>query len=62
MPTYEYFCENCNLLDEKQHSIKENPTFNCPSCDGEMSRVIASNTSFILKGQGWARDGYGNKK
>lgn len=70
MPIYEYRCPSCKDTKEivrKITDLEEKPV--CDACsdhpstcpDGcfvmEMERVISS-TSFILKGSGWAKDGY----
>lgn len=61
MPTYVYECPKCHKSTELIQSFKEKKAPLCmePGCDGqiEMESIISS-TSFILKGSGWARDGY----
>jgi len=52
MPTYDYFCEECDITEEKFHSIKENPAFPCPKCNRPMVRIISSGVGFIL-GEGF---------
>lgn len=62
MPTYLYECPIHGEF-EQQHSISETIE-NCPKCEAEnkpaqkVKRLIASGTSFILAGGGWARDNY----
>jgi hypothetical protein len=47
---------------EKHCKISEKLSFAlCPKC-GELALVIPSISSFHLKGSGWEKDGYGNKK
>lgn len=48
MPTYEYRCNNCSLVHEVIHSIKETPDILCPRCEEEhkevkMERLISLN-------------------
>lgn len=57
MPIYEYRCQTCGVFEQIQH-IKEKPLRKCPVCKGSVKRIIPDGTSFILKGSGWARDGY----
>jgi len=69
MPIYEYKCKECGHVFDKLMKHKD-PIPPCPasveannetileSCGGETERLI-SKTSFILKGKGWAKDGYG---
>lgn len=55
MPTYEYRCNECGIVNEVTHSIKEDPEIPCPKCkdagkDIIMERLISFNTSgFIFK-------------
>lgn len=62
MPTYDYRCEACGQEVELVQKIseKEAPVClntSCSSYGTEMETVIGA-TSFILKGSGWAKDGY----
>jgi putative FmdB family regulatory protein len=63
MPTYLYECPVHGQF-EHQHSIKEELEV-CPLCEAEASidpqkvkKLIASGGSFILSGNGWAKDNY----
>jgi putative FmdB family regulatory protein len=59
MPLFDYECIQCgNTLEIIQKIGESNPE--CPECRGETRRLI-SKSSFRLKGEGWASDGY-NKK
>ena len=59
MPTYEYKCEKCNYHWETDQKITDDPIKQCPICKHEKAvRLIAGNTSFILLGSGWYKDGY----
>ena len=50
MPAYDYQCNDCGLIQEITHSIKENPVISCPECGVSMERLISVNTSgFIFK-------------
>ena len=57
MPTYEYECNGGHEFETVQ-SIKDKPLSKCPEC-GKKCRRLITGTSFILKGSGWAKDGYG---
>jgi len=60
MPIYEYKCKGCQSLTEKLRKYeKADDPVKCEACKGEATRVI-SQTSFVLKGGGWAKDGYGS--
>ncbi len=70
MPTYEYKCTFGHEFEEVQ-KITDDALTVCPVkishdhvCEAEVRRLI-SGGSFILKGSGWAKDGYssgGEKK
>lgn len=61
MPVYEYECENCGREFEVNFPITENlpEELNCSraGCKGMAKRKI-SHSSFILSGDGWAKDNY----
>ena len=67
MPIYEYQCEKCEQRFEVMQRISEDTLETCPKdkCPkkrhgkGRLKKLI-SQTSFSLKGGGWAKDGYGN--
>lgn len=62
MPIYEYTCSKCrNVFEEwvKSASSPETDSCVCPECGGEAFRII-SNTSFLLKGDGWFNTTYPN--
>jgi len=56
MPTYVYECRTCGRFDVEQRVVDE-PLTHCPKCGADVRRLIGS-TSFVLKGSGWAKDGY----
>lgn len=71
MPVYEYECDRCGSFEVEQ-KITAEPLTACPHtmreavrggfvaapCDGNVRRLIASSTNFVLKGTGWFKDGY----
>jgi putative FmdB family regulatory protein len=57
MPVYEYECNACQKIFEIQQRIADAPISVCPSCNGEVRKLI-SMSSFQLKGGGWYTDGY----
>lgn len=65
MPIHEYKCKNCGATyDVFYRSFsaveKEEPLEQCPKCEStEKEKQINTSTSHILKGFGWAKDGYG---
>ena len=69
MPIYEWYCPHCGHEEETLQSIND-PAPVCLKCDYNtnrhkklevMERKI-SKSSFILKGGGWAKDGYSRSK
>lgn len=59
MPYYEFVCPDCHRKITAFISIKEESKFKNMRCKcGKIARRIISETSFHLKGGGWARDGY----
>lgn len=60
MPIYEYKCSECGVFEMTQR-ITEDPLEECPTCQGEVKKLI-SNTSFQLKGTGWYITDYGRGK
>ena len=58
MPLYEYRCTDCGHEFEKLAKVDDPPP-TCPveDCSGK-SEKRPSRTSFVLKGGGWATDGY----
>ena len=62
MPIYEYQCEVCEEITEEFDKITSTTkTIECSLC-GQPSTRIVSLGSFHLKGGGWYKDGYSDKK
>jgi len=60
MPSYTYKCNKCKKESVHYIPIQDrNKLLKC-KCKGSLKRQVDS-FSFILKGSGWARDGYSNK-
>jgi putative FmdB family regulatory protein len=58
MPTYPYRCLACGYTFEAQQDITSDPLAVCPACGGSMLQREIAQTTFVLKGKGWAADGY----
>jgi putative FmdB family regulatory protein len=59
MPIYEYACGACGHSFELLMPIGAPLPEACPSCGaGEVHKLVSA-TSFVLKGGGWYKDGYG---
>ena len=60
MPIYEYQCTSCdNRFDRLVKMGAEDPK--CPECS-EPTRRLISAAAFVLKGGGWANEGYGSRQ
>ena len=59
MPTYEYICPKCGIFEEF-HGINSCVT-NCPTCNGEVRRLISRNNNIIFKGSGFHITDYRSK-
>jgi putative FmdB family regulatory protein len=57
MPTYEYACKHCGIIEVFQ-SIKEAPLTKCPTCRAAgLQRMISGGAGVIFKGSGfWETD------
>jgi putative FmdB family regulatory protein len=60
MPNYDYKCLNCNETFEIFQSIKEAPLTTCPSCNGELKRMIGAGAGIIFNGSGFYQTDYKN--
>jgi putative FmdB family regulatory protein len=60
---YEYECPKCGRTFERwSNKVRDGEwTELCPD-DGSTSKRIISASNFVLKGGGWARDGYDKTK
>ncbi len=58
---YEYAC-TCGHRFEQMAKVKD-PIPPCPKCaSAEVRKVISATGGFVLRGEGWYRDGYGSAK
>jgi putative FmdB family regulatory protein len=68
MPTYSFRCSDCDHLFEKFFSKipKDGEVLDvkCTSCKSKsvVRWFSGKGSDFVLRGSGWYRDGYGNKK
>jgi putative FmdB family regulatory protein len=61
MPLYEYECLNCGKRTEVLQRFDDPPIAACPSCGGEVKKLISS-PAFQFKGTGWYVTDYAGKK
>ena len=64
MPIYEYKCDLCNGLWEEIQKFSDDPLTVCKSCEkeGGVHKLLPGALNFILRGEGWYKDGYSSKK
>ena len=53
MPIYEFVCKKCSYLHEVLMKMTAAHPKTCPSCHEDSLIKKMSQTSFVLKGQGW---------
>ena len=52
MPTYEYSCGKCGHFEVFQ-KITADPLEECPTCGGQVQRLVSKNGNIIFKGSGF---------
>lgn len=58
MPTYEYECQRCGVMDVFQ-SIKDDALTRCPECHGRrFKRRVCSGAGVIFRGSGFFETDY----
>lgn len=59
MPTYEYYCPDCDKDLEIFHSMKEDARKECPQCKKtNLTRKISGGSGVIFKGSGFYETDY----
>jgi len=53
MPTYEYKCRKCGNHFDVFQSMSDDPVKTCPSCGGQVERLISAGAGLIFKGSGF---------
>ncbi|MCH7613036.1 MAG: zinc ribbon domain-containing protein [Candidatus Marinimicrobia bacterium] len=62
MPTYDYICKDCRHTFELFQSMSDPTVKECPSCNGQVRRLISGGTGLIFKGTGYYVTDYKNRK
>jgi len=57
MPTYEYECEKCGVLEVFQHMTAKNLK-KCPVCESYVRKLVSIGAGIILKGSGFYQNDY----
>lgn len=62
MPTYSYYCEDCDTHFSYFQKMSESPISSCENCEGELKRLITGGTGLIFKGSGFYLTDYKDEK
>ena len=60
MPTYDYKCLDCNYTFEEFQKITDDALEICPTCNGNLKRLIGAGAAPIFKGSGFYQTDYKN--
>ena len=60
MPTYNYYCSDCDSHFSYFQKMSELPISSCENCGGEVKRLITGGTGLIFKGSGFYLTDYNN--
>ena len=60
MPTYNYYCSDCDAHFSYFQKMSEIAKSNCEKCEGKINRVITGGTGLIFKGSGFYLTDYKN--
>ena len=53
MPTYNYYCSDCDTHCSYFQKMSESPITKCENCGGKVNRIITGGTGLIFKGSGF---------
>ena len=60
MPIYEYECQSCQQVSERERKhLERHDPVTCDHCGLNDTELIISRNSFALQGGGWYKDEYG---
>ena len=62
MPTYNYYCNDCDTHFSYFQKMSESPIPSCEKCGGKIKRLITGSTGLIFKGSGFYLTDYKDKK
>ena len=62
MPTYNYYCSDCDTHFSYFQKMSESPISSCENCGGKVKRLITGGTGLIFKGSGFYLTDYKNGK
>lgn len=53
MPTYDYKCNKCQNTFEYFQAMSDAPLNSCPTCEGDVRRLVSGGSGLIFKGSGF---------
>ena len=62
MPTYNYYCSDCDAHFSYFQKMSESPISSCENCGGKVKRLITGGTGLIFKGSGFYLTDYKKEK
>ena len=62
MPTYNYYCSDCDTHFSYFQKMSESPISSCENCGGKVKRLITGGTGLIFKGSGFYLTDYKSGK
>ncbi|MBE9563208.1 MAG: zinc ribbon domain-containing protein [Proteobacteria bacterium] len=62
MPIYEYACTKCEHKFETIQKMNDEPLVKCPECEQDSLKKLVSAAAFHLKGTGWYKTDFADKK
>jgi len=62
MPTYNYYCSDCDSHFSYFQKMSESPRSSCENCGGKVKRLITGGTGLIFKGSGFYLTDYKDRK
>ncbi len=62
MPIYEYACTECEHKFEAIQKMNADPLVKCPECEKDSLKKLVSAAAFHLKGTGWYKTDFADKK
>lgn len=62
MPIYEYACKKCDHKFETIQKMNDELLVKCPECGEDSLKKLVSAAAFHLKGSGWYKTDFADKK
>ena len=61
MPTYDYKCPKCDIIEERFHSMSDEPIFICHLCSERMVKCVGGGIGVHFTGSGFYETDYNGK-